>query len=184
MTLCAPFYPQHLLGLRLCFTQVSVAGRLGSWLTSTISNVSHRIRQTKWNRVPVHKKPPLGFQFSFVKKSAIFFHVKLSRPSSQLYPNLCFHSFALVLISPTVFFLFHLQYLISTSPPSSGHWHCTIDVDVLQIEMLPWGQEMEEDSGEVRRKWPQGNGCGVKKMKYKPLGEATKRREERWKVEW
>ncbi|TNN52293.1 hypothetical protein EYF80_037520 [Liparis tanakae] len=40
-------------------------------------------------------------------------------------------------------------------------------------------QEMEEASGEVRRKWPRGNGCGVKKMKYKPLGEATTRREER-----
>lgn len=28
---------------------------------------------------------------------------------------------------------------------------------------------------EVRRKWPQGNGCGgKKKIRYKPLGEATK----------
>lgn len=87
----APVGNQALFHTSLC----SRRARLVADFSSTISHLSHRIWRTKWYRVPVHTKPPLGFFvvvviFSRRRAPAISFYFKLniSPLSSPFYPNL------------------------------------------------------------------------------------------------
>lgn len=137
MTLGDLFSSQHLLEIRLCFTQASIADFYRCTFVS----------QDQANKVaPVFTKSPQGFCSSTAHARAYFLYFQAQcQPSVLFYPTSLSLFFFLSLHVPPFpfFFTFNLisccHFLLPFPPFSSGHCHCMIDVDAAQIERLCWG---------------------------------------------